>query len=89
MDAKPKLWQYREFWTVVVDLAVSAALYFGGKYLAESAADDLKWAILALQPITGLLVAYFATERINVETKKVGTEVRGVMRALARDRGEG
>ena len=56
-------WKLREFWTIVVDLIVSAALYFGAKYLAPDAFDDLKWAIAALQPVAAFLMIHFSVER--------------------------
>ena len=62
-----RLWKLKEFWTVVIDLIVSAALYFGGKYFAPAAFADLKWAVIALQPVTGLLVAVFATDRMSAD----------------------
>jgi len=72
------LWNSKEFWTVVVDLVVSAALYFGAKYLGEGEFADLKWVIAALQPVVALLIAHFAVERAKVEIERV------VYRALGR-----
>ena len=63
---KQPFWKLREFWTVVVDLVVSAGLYFGAKYLAPEAFDDLKWVIAALQPVAAFLMAHFAVERAQV-----------------------
>ena len=63
------IWKSKEFWTVVVDLVVSAALYFGGRYLAPDAFDDLKWLIAALQPVVFLLIAWFATEKVRAEVR--------------------
>lgn len=63
------LFRLKEFWTVVADLIVSCALYFGGKYLAPGAFEDLKFVILVLQPVVGLLIAVFATERMEAEIK--------------------
>jgi len=64
------IWKLKEFWTIVIDLLVSAALYFGGKYLGESTFADLKWGIAALQPVALFLVAYFAVGRAQVETQR-------------------
>jgi hypothetical protein len=63
------IWKLKEFWTVVGDLILSGALYFGAKYLGEGDFSDLNWAIAALQPIAGFLVAHFAVERARAETK--------------------
>jgi len=72
------IWKLKEFWTVLVDLVVSAILYFGGKYLAPSIFEDVKWVIVALQPVAALCIAYFATERVQ-------SSVRAVVRALEKD----
>ena len=60
---KQSFWQLREFWTLVTDLVVSTALYFGGKYAAPAVLEDIKWGILALQPVAAFFVVYFAEER--------------------------
>ena len=60
---KAPLYRTREFMTVVIDLVVSSALYFGAKYLAPGVFEDVKWAIAALQPVAFLLVAHFAVDR--------------------------
>ena len=64
------IWKLKEFWTVIGDLVISGALYFGAKYLGEGDFSDLKWAIAALQPIAGFLVAHFAVERARTETQR-------------------
>ena len=61
------IWKSREFWTIVLDLLVSAALYFGGRYLAPDAFDDLKWVIAAIQPVALFLLGWFFSERITNE----------------------
>ena len=66
-----KLLKLKEFWTVVVDLAVSVALYFFGKYATPDIFEDVKFVILALQPVAALLIAVFATERIEVSISDV------------------
>jgi len=65
------IWKLKEFWTVVGDLFVSAALYFGAKYLGEGDFADLKWLIAGLQPFAAFLVAHFAVERAKVENRKI------------------
>jgi phosphoglycerol transferase MdoB-like AlkP superfamily enzyme len=60
-----KLLKLKEFWTVVVDFVVSVVLFFVGKYAAPSVFEDIKFVIVALQPIVGLLIAVFATDRLE------------------------
>ena len=71
------IWKSKEFWTVVLDLVVSAALYFGGRYLAPDAFDDLKWVIAALQPIALFLIAWFATEKVRAEVRFLARMIEG------------
>ena len=63
------IWQSKEFLTVIVDLVVSTALYFGAKYLGEGEFEDLQWVIVALQPVVALLIAHFAVERVKAELR--------------------
>lgn len=72
------IWKLKEFWTVIVDLIVSAVLYFGAKYLAPTVFEDVQWVILALQPVAALFIAYFATERVQ-------SSVRAITRVLERE----
>jgi len=52
-----KFYQDPKFWTAVVDTVVSLALYFVGKYGPAGLLDDMKFAIVALQPIFALVIA--------------------------------
>ena len=72
-----KLLKLKEFWTVVVDLAVSVALYFFGKYATPDIFEDVKFVILALQPVAALLIAVFATDRLEANVKAL--MVRGML----------
>lgn len=73
----PNLLKLKEFWTVVVDLVVSLAIYFGGKYLAPGAFEDLKFVILALQPVVALLIAVFASERLEARIRALVFRLTG------------
>lgn len=57
------IWKSEEFLVILIDLIVSVALYFGAKYLAPEAFEDVKWLIIALQPIALFLIAWFTAER--------------------------
>jgi hypothetical protein len=48
-----------KFLTAAVDVVVSLVLYFVGKYAGETILQDTKTIILALQPITLMLIAGF------------------------------
>lgn len=65
------IFKSRKFWTAMVDLLVSLTLYFVGKYAAPSIAEDVKFLILAFQPVFGLVIAGIAYE--DAAAKKAGT----------------
>ena len=47
----------KEFWTAVLDTAIALILYFTGKYLAPEIFKDVKFFILAVQPLILALIA--------------------------------
>jgi len=51
----------RKFWLMIVDVFVSLSLYFVGKYL-PGAFEDVKFAILALQPVVITVIIAIAVE---------------------------
>ncbi len=65
------IFKSRKFWTAMVDLIVSLTLYFVGKYAAPSIAEDVKFLILAFQPVFALVIAGIAYE--DGQAKKAGT----------------
>lgn len=54
----------RKFWLLVMDALISSIVYFGGKYLAPQAMDDLKFIIAGWQPIVLLVIGAIAAEDI-------------------------
>ena len=71
------IWKSKEFLTILVDLIVSVALYFGAKYLAPESFEDVKWVIAALQPIALFLIAWFTAERIKADVQQIFYEALG------------
>ena len=51
----------RKFWLLVLDTVVSLVLFFVSKYVPE-AAEDVKFAILALQPVIIAVIVAIAWE---------------------------
>lgn len=47
----------KSFWTGVLDAVVALILYFVGKYAAPSIFEDVKFVILAVQPIILAIIA--------------------------------
>jgi len=56
-----RLMQSAKFWTLVLDVIVSLAVYFGGKY-GGAAGEDILYVIAALQPVFVALIAGIAWE---------------------------
>lgn len=52
----------RKFWTLMMDLVISLILYFGGKYMAPSVMEDVRFFIGAMQPVFLFLIAAIAYE---------------------------
>lgn len=57
-----KLLASRKFLLMVMDVVISLALYFGGKYADPSAVEDLKVVIGLLQPVWVTLIYSIAKE---------------------------
>ena len=51
----------RKFWLLILDTSISLILYFVSKYL-PGAAEDVKFAILALQPVFITIILAVAWE---------------------------
>lgn len=52
----------RKFLLLVLDVLMSAALYFGGKYAGASAFEDIQFLIAGLQPVFVAVIASVAYE---------------------------
>ena len=61
--------QNPKFWTLLVDLIISLALYFIGKYGSPEMFDDIKVVIAALQPLVLFIIA-----------QQFGSEVKALLR---------
>ncbi len=61
-DSLGALLRSRKFMVMMVDTAIAIALYFGSKYLGESAFADIKFLIAALQVPTAALINAIAKE---------------------------
>lgn len=71
MESWKTLFKSRKFWLLILDAVISITLYFVSHY-AGAALEDVKFIILALQPIF-LLVIYSITQQ-NVAGIKYGTD---------------
>ena len=59
MSKEFPLLRSRKFWILVLDVVVSSVLFFGAKYVAPAAFDDIKFIITVLQaPVLFLITAY-------------------------------
>ncbi len=70
MSKEFPLLQSRKFWIVVLDVLVSTALFFGAKYIAPAAFDDIKFVIGVLQaPVLLLITAYTVQNSVALANK--------------------
>ena len=59
MSKEFPLLRSRKFWILVLDVIVSSVLFFGAKYIAPVAFEDVKFIIGVLQaPVLFLITAY-------------------------------
>ena len=59
MIGKYPLWKSRKFWILILDVVISCALFFGGKYLGAEEFEVAKFLVAVLQaPIIMLIGAY-------------------------------
>ena len=67
MISEYPLWKSRKFWIVVLDVIVSSALFFGAKYIAPEAFDEVKFVIGVLQaPVLLLITAYTVQNSVAI-----------------------
>jgi len=59
----------KEFWTAVLDTVIALVLYFTGKYLAPEIFEDVKFFILAVQPLILALIGKWFVERVEVSIR--------------------
>lgn len=52
----------RKFWLLIMDTAISMALFFGAKYLTPIAFDDVRFLIASIQPVFVVLIGAIAYE---------------------------
>lgn len=59
----------REFWILVLDIVISAVVYFGTKYLAPEVFEDVQFVVLAIQPIVVAVLGKLYADRKTTEIK--------------------
>ena len=62
MNPFQALLKSRKFLVLLLDTVMSLVLYFSAKYLAAGAVEDIKMAIMALQPVVLVLIGAIAYE---------------------------
>ena len=59
---KPNLFKSRKFWIMIVDVVLSTAVYFVGKFVSPELGDNVLWLIGAWQPVIYAVINGIATE---------------------------
>lgn len=57
-----RLLQSAKFWTAIVDVVVSAVLFFVGKYASPSVFEDIQFVIVTIQPVFIIVIGAWAYE---------------------------
>ena len=52
----------RKFWLLVLDVLISMALFFVGKYAGERVFEDVQFAVLTMQPVFVVIIGAIAYE---------------------------
>lgn len=63
-DSFRALGRSRKFLVLLLDTALSLALYFGAKYIGGPAFDDIKFLIGLLQPVALMVIYAIAQEDV-------------------------
>jgi hypothetical protein len=58
------IWQSRKFWLTILDIAVSLATFFGGKYMTEASSAELIFVIGVLQPVFLMLIDTYTRQNV-------------------------
>jgi len=74
------LFTSRRFLTLLFDTVVGLLVYFVGKY-AGAAVEDLKFVILAVQPIVGLVIIAFTVN--DMQTASLSNQLRSLELTLS------
>ena len=59
------LFESRRFWLALFDVVLSSALYFGAKYLGATAFEDVKFIIVAYQPVILLVIGAYTVDKFS------------------------
>jgi len=73
-----------KFWIAVFDMVITVSLFFVGKYLGESALEDLGIVIVAIQPVFVILIAYMSSTEAKIKIALIEHDVE--YRAVLRNR---
>jgi drug/metabolite transporter (DMT)-like permease len=60
------LWKSRKFWLLILDIAVSCVLFFGGQYLGEQEFGIAKFLIATLQPVFIMLIGAYTYQNVKL-----------------------
>jgi hypothetical protein len=77
MNPFASLIKSRKFWLLVMDTVLSLVLFFGAKYLAPAAFDDVKFVIASIQPVFVVIIGAIAYEDGKAAENSVTFELPG------------
>ena len=66
MISEYPLWKSRKFWILILDIVVSAAAFFGARYLGPEVQEIVNWAIITIQPVFLMLIGAYTVQNIKL-----------------------
>jgi hypothetical protein len=60
------LWKSRKFWLLVLDVVVSSAAFFGGRFLDPQAQEIINWAIVTIQPVFIAVIGAYTYQNVKL-----------------------
>ena len=66
MISEYPLWKSRKFWLLILDVVLSAAVFFGGRYVSAESQDILNWLIVTMQPVFIMLIGAYTYQNVKL-----------------------
>lgn len=75
-------WQSKAFWSLVITQVISAATFFGGRYLAPEDFEIVVFLTATFESVGLFFVAHYFTADVQGQLASVRSDVRGNMHLM-------
>ena len=65
------LWKSRKFWLLLLDIVISAAAFFGARFLAPESQEIVNWLIVSVQPVFIMLIGAYTYQNVKLDERWV------------------